>query len=92
MDFVQLLLFVLMSVIIGLSSFIKGKNEGIDIGIDMGIKKCQQANEKADLAKQKSDEFPKHFTVNGVHCIALNDKAISCDWNNTTQKQGENYE
>ena len=86
MDFFLTVIVVICLILLGLLGF-----SGIyHNGTEKGYEQCQK--EKTVSTKPKSDEFPKHFTVNGVHCIALNDKAISCDWNNTTQKQGENYE
>ena len=42
--------------------------------------------QKETTVSNKNTEYPKELTVNGVRCIALNENALSCDWNN----QGEN--
>lgn len=36
--------------------------------------------------EHETKKYPKHFTIDGVECIAVNMFSLSCNWN----KQGEN--
>lgn len=40
--------------------------------------------------ERESKEYPKHFTIDGVECIAVNMFSLSCNWNNSQPAQGEN--